>query len=272
MTHEKSSSKWSDLAPRVLSAIAMAAIAIGAIALGDPVFLTLIAVVIGLSIAEFARLLQPAPVWVFVLLGALAAMAVLIASFGFDASDPEGQLLSLKTLLLFLPLIVGGVLIKTRRLLFLGYGGVIMLAGLGFISMGPGEVLIWFLLIIIMSDVAGYFVGRMVGGPKFWPRISPKKTWSGTVAGWVGALVIGLTGAGFGVFTPTEAMFAPLIAFAGQMGDIAESAIKRKMNVKDSSNLIPGHGGVLDRFDAMIGAAAVLLVLIGVSSLVVQAG
>ena len=272
MKSRNPSSNWSDLAPRVLSAIAMTAVAIIAVLLGDPIFLALIAVVIGLCIGELARLLIPAKPGVFVFLGVIATFAIFIAGFGFDEADPATRLITSKALLLLIPPLLGVALIREHRVLFLGYGALIMLAGLGFIAMGPGPILIWFLMIIIMSDVAGYFVGRTVGGPKFWPRVSPKKTWSGTIAGWVGALVIGLLAAAQGVFTPAEALFAPLIAFAGQMGDIVESAIKRAVNVKDSSNLIPGHGGVLDRFDAMIGAAAVLMLLIGAASLFGSAG
>ncbi len=271
MNNGSLSSKWSDLAPRVLSAIAMAAVAILAIFLGNPIYLAMIAVVIGLCVGEFWRLMNPVRNATFALLGALATVVIFIVGFGFDAADKAGGIFSLRTLLLFVPPLAGLVLIDRHKLLFLGYCSLIMLAGLGFIAMGPGAVLVWFLLIIIMSDVAGYFVGRTVGGPKFWPRVSPKKTWSGTVAGWVGALLVGLLAASQGVFTPAEALFAPLIAFAGQMGDIVESAIKRKMDVKDSSNLIPGHGGVLDRFDAMIGASAVVLLLAGAAALMTSA-
>jgi phosphatidate cytidylyltransferase len=120
---------------------------------------------------------------------------------------------------------------------------------------------LWLVAVVVISDVAGYFAGRMLGGPKFWPRISPKKTWSGTIAGWVGAAVIGAifaapTGVGLALVP-----LSVLVGFAGQMGDIAESAVKRLRGIKDSSNLIPGHGGVLDRFDAMLGAALVVVIL-----------
>ncbi len=101
----------------------------------------------------------------------------------------------------------------------------------------------------------------MIGGPKFWPSISPKKTWSGTSAGWVGAGVIGII---FALYTDTGlglVVISMVVAFASQLGDIAESFIKRKMGVKDSSSLIPGHGGLLDRFDGMLGASVFLLVL-----------
>ena len=113
----------------------------------------------------------------------------------------------------------------------------------------------------VASDVLGYFAGRMLGGPKFWPAISPKKTWAGTVAGWIGAAVVGMvvvlvSGAGW-LLVP----FSALVAFAGQLGDIAESWVKRRAGVKDASSLIPGHGGVLDRFDALIGAVVLVMAL-----------
>ena len=122
-------------------------------------------------------------------------------------------------------------------------------------------VLGWLVGIVVVTDVAGYFAGRRLGGPKFWPRVSPKKTWSGTAAGWVGAGIVG------GLFAINSGVWVAVflasifLSFASQMGDIAESAIKRKMGVKDSSALIPGHGGVLDRFDGMLGASVGFLVI-----------
>ena len=114
---------------------------------------------------------------------------------------------------------------------------------------------------VVVTDVAGYFAGRHFGGPKFWPAISPKKTWSGTVAGWIGA---GLVGALFLTFTNAgwdTIWLSMLLALASQMGDIAESALKRRVGVKDSSALIPGHGGLFDRFDGLLGASLFMLLL-----------
>ena len=141
---------------------------------------------------------------------------------------------------------------------------LILFAGLGLIVLrGDYGALwvLWLVALVVGSDVAGYFAGRIFGGPKLWPRVSPKKTWSGTVAGWAVAVGIALVfmpllGAGAGL------VFASvLITMAGQAGDIAESAIKRHAGVKDSSNLIPGHGGVMDRFDALIAAAVLAFLL-----------
>lgn len=142
----------------------------------------------------------------------------------------------------------------TASILCAGYALVVLrdVAGL--------PTILWIVATVVQSDVLGYFVGRKLGGPKFWPSISPKKTWSGTLAGWVGALVLAIGiyasgNAGAGVL-----IVGPLLAICGQFGDIAESWLKRRVDMKDSSNLIPGHGGVMDRFDAM--SAALLLALL----------
>ena len=87
------------------------------------------------------------------------------------------------------------------------------------------------------TDVAGYFAGRIIGGPKFWPAVSPKKTWSGTAAGWIAAAIVGLF---FAPHLPgPTVLLSVVLSFASQMGDAAESALKRRTGVKDSSNLIP---------------------------------
>ena len=115
--------------------------------------------------------------------------------------------------------------------------------------------------VVIVTDIFGYFAGKSFGGPKFWPKISPKKTWSGTVAGWIGAALVGFV---FMLFTDAGLwiiVISMVLSFAGQMGDIAESALKRRMGVKDSSTLIPGHGGLFDRFDALLGASLFLIIV-----------
>jgi phosphatidate cytidylyltransferase len=115
--------------------------------------------------------------------------------------------------------------------------------------------LIWLVSIVVVTDIAGYFVGKSIGGPKFWPAISPKKTWSGTIGGWIGAALVGVIFVMLTNASWTIILLSVVISFAGQMGDIAESALKRRQGVKDSSTLIPGHGGLFDRFDALLGAS-----------------
>ncbi|MTH80069.1 phosphatidate cytidylyltransferase [Paracoccus aestuariivivens] len=144
--------------------------------------------------------------------------------------------------------------IFTAAILGAGYALVVMREVMGL------PTVFWIVATVVQSDVLGYFVGRKLGGPKFWPSLSPKKTWSGTVAGWVGAFVLAGGLFGIGCSGASILLIGPMLAIAGQFGDIAESWLKRRVSAKDSSDLIPGHGGVLDRFDAM--SAALLLALI----------
>ena len=113
--------------------------------------------------------------------------------------------------------------------------------------------------IVWSTDIFGYFAGRAIGGPKLMPAVSPKKTWSGAIAGTLGAMIVAILVAKlFGSFsTVAIAAVALLLSICAQAGDLFESWIKRKFGVKDSSQLIPGHGGVMDRLDGFWAAAVV---------------
>jgi len=124
---------------------------------------------------------------------------------------------------------------------------------------GPFYVL-FTLVVIWTSDTAAFFIGKNFGKHKSSPRISPNKTWEGTIASFVAALLVGWITAryfwGDGYAEPLA--LAAALNVAGQLGDLAESGLKRSAGVKDSSQLVPGHGGVLDRIDALLFAAPVL--------------
>ena len=154
--------------------------------------------------------------------------------------------------------------LRREPMIFAAYAMAVMLAGWGLVGfrMDYGSVwLVWLLLVVIVTDIAGYFAGRLIGGPKFWPRVSPKKTWAGVIAGWIGAAVVGVIFLRFTTAGPDLPWISAALSLASQMGDVAESAIKRRMGVKDSSRLIPGHGGLLDRFDGILGAALLMLLV-----------
>ena len=127
---------------------------------------------------------------------------------------------------------------------------------------------VFLIVIVIASDTAGFLAGRLLGGPKLWPRVSPNKTW----AGFVGALVASsIVGALFWLAVPDGsavrlAAAGAMLSFVAQAGDLAESAIKRRFGAKDTSALIPGHGGVMDRVDGLVAAATA----VGLASFVIN--
>jgi phosphatidate cytidylyltransferase len=123
--------------------------------------------------------------------------------------------------------------------------------------------LILIFLVVWVTDIGGYFAGRGIGGPKLWPRVSPNKTWAGAVGGFAASLVVA---AGFALFGLGRAgpllVLGAALSIASQLGDLFESAVKRRFGVKDSSQIIPGHGGLLDRLDGFV-AAVVLAAIFG---------
>ncbi|RPE71468.1 phosphatidate cytidylyltransferase [Pacificibacter maritimus] len=231
--------KWRDLGPRTLSAVVMVAIGGAAIAAGHMAFsgLVICAGVIGL--------------WE-------------LFSMGGHKSKTDGLGLMDKIWLLLYGLVV-----------------VIGLIGLVYISNTNGlRGILYIIGLVIITDTCGYFVGKMIGGRKFWPSISPNKTWAGVLGGWIGVAIFAAIWRGVATFHSHRAgsvdltwlensqshtenfvvlvfvIGAVFLSFASQLGDIAQSTIKRRMGVKDSSNLIPGHGGILDRFDALLAVSA----------------
>jgi len=247
--------RWADLRPRVISAVVMVAVGVVTIGFGGAVFAALVTLCCSLMIWELTRMTRATGADVAVPLALVAGLCLALA-LAFGARW--------LVLLLALPALIGAAGPRRIRVVFAGYALLVMLTGYGMVQLrnGPGlAVIAWLVAVVVASDLMGYFAGRTLGGPKFWPAISPKKTWSGTVAGWIGAAAVGLGlmlagQGGWGLV-----VLSPLVALAGQMGDIVESGIKRRVGVKDSSGLIPGHGGLMDRFDALAGAAVIIYFL-----------
>jgi phosphatidate cytidylyltransferase len=145
------------------------------------------------------------------------------------------------------------------------YAGAIGIAPIALRSDSEdGFVAIMLLFAIVWTtDIVAYFLGRMIGGPKLLPRVSPKKTWSGAISGLAAAVlaaiavakVAGLSG------LSSIALVAAILSFVAQAGDLFESQLKRRFGAKDSGHLIPGHGGLMDRLDGFVFAAAVAAVI-----------
>ncbi len=247
--------RYADLRSRILSAAVMAAVGIAAVWAGGLWFLGLVALVVGLMLWELHGLaFVPPDPRAAAALGGLGAAAVAAACL-----LPAVYALPLA----LLPAVAGPLGGGRGGHVFAPVAALVVLAGFALVQLRAdlGAVwLLWLVLVVIATDVLGYFAGRGLGGPKLWPQVSPGKTWSGTVAGWAGAAAVG---AGFMAATGAGAELLALsvaASMAAQAGDIAESAVKRRAGVKDASALIPGHGGLFDRFDGMFGAALFFLI------------
>ena len=240
---------WADLRLRVLSALVLLPLGLGCLWLGGWVWVALVALgSVGLAL-EYSAMCG----------GSAGPVAVLVvAATGCAATGFAGFAL------LLLAAGAGTLWWRGRRIapvLGVPYVGLtavalVWLRGQG--TAGFGNVL-FVLLVVWATDIAAYLVGRLIGGPRLAPAISPGKTWSGAVGGLAGALLIGWAA------SPGSAaiLLAALLSVVAQAGDLMESGIKRRFGVKDSGTLIPGHGGLLDRLDGVLTAApaAALLAL-----------
>ncbi len=247
--------RWSDLVQRVISGLVLAALGLGAVWAGGWVFIWFVAVACGAIMWELVRMLAPERPEVSAGLGILTTLCSVLAIW-FPAGFAAPTLL--------IPAVLGWIWLRTQRRIFVPFAFFILLAGFGMASVRSEFGFVWMSWLIVTvaaTDIAGYFAGRILGGPKFWPSVSPKKTWSGTTAGWVAAAMVGGC---FALVLPGGWVLVILsvgASFASQLGDIAESAVKRRVGVKDSSGLIPGHGGIFDRFDGMLGASVLVLIV-----------
>jgi phosphatidate cytidylyltransferase len=148
--------------------------------------------------------------------------------------------------------------------LYIGIAGISLIELRHDNEAGRDNVL-FLIAVVWASDIGAYLFGRLIGGPKLAPAISPGKTWSGAVGGLICCMAVGALAATWATPTPDNTLKAAILAgvlgIATQLGDLLESAFKRHFNVKDSSALIPGHGGLLDRLDGLLAAAPVAALL-----------
>jgi len=161
-----------------------------------------------------------------------------------------------------------------------GHGGVLLLcAALVYVVIAAASLLwlrtdplaglqnmLFLVLVVWSADIGAYLIGRLLGGPRLAPRLSPGKTWSGAAGGLLAAVAVGVAAAQIVAASTTPwraAVLAGALALIAQGGDLLESAVKRRLQIKDTSHLIPGHGGLFDRLDAILAAApaAALLAL-----------
>lgn len=262
MTDQPMPPRRSDLGVRAVAGVAMVAVAAVALYLGGFFYWLLVAVAALFMMAEWADLHRVAyndkRLAQFALFVPIAIMAPIAAGPGFLA----------------LGLIAGAafftVIVTRRPGLSHGivYVGLPVLALLLLRGEPQGRLLsFWAMALVWACDIGAYFAGRSIGGPKLAPTISPNKTWAGLIGGVIAATVFGAVLQQFGL--PLHLVLAtPLLAVLAQMGDLYESQLKRRAGVKDSGNVLPGHGGVLDRLDGLVPVAPAAALMVELAKII----
>ncbi len=261
--------RFGDLGLRVVSGLVLAAIAFIDIWMGGIWSAALLAALLAIMLWELERMvtsgLPPTPA-AFPVLAVSGALAV-FATYLHHALLGAGLIL-LGCLVL---VVVGG---RRRGWLIGGllYMGFAVCAMVPIRHLEPNGLffVIWLILVVVATDVGAYFVGRIVGGPRLWPAVSPGKTRSGALGGLAIATAVGVPiGVWVGQDLFTAAFLSIGVSISSQCGDLLESAVKRRFGVKDASHIIPGHGGVMDRLDGIIGGVWFVAIcgLLGVGTL-----
>lgn len=246
----------SDFATRLLAGLAMAAVAAGFTFSGTVPFAVLVAAVAMLLSWEWSRLVHGREADAVVVVTVVTAgAAAVLAAVGFVGLG-----------LLALP--IGAIL---AMLLSLGRNSVFSALGVFYAGL-PAVALIWLrsdvalgllavifvIVIVATSDTVAFITGRLLQGPRLWPRVSPNKTWSGLIGALLASTVVAALFwfAVPGASAVRLAATGTVLSLVAQAGDLAESAIKRRFGAKDTSTLIPGHGGIMDRVDGLVAAAS----------------
>lgn len=260
--------RFADLKTRIVSGIAAAVAGLTLLYLGGVWAMLLIALATGAMIWEYRAITLKGTGREDLAAGGLDMVFLVVGVVG---GVVVAQLQSFHAGIVWLVLALGvamaaDLLAGRRRAAVWGVAGGVYIgaAGIGFLYLRSIEpygfaTALWVFLVVAAADIGGYFAGRLIGGPKLWPRVSPKKTWAGSAGGVALAAVLGGV---FSLATPGTALLQVCALSAGaavlsQGGDLAESALKRHFGVKDSGRLLPGHGGALDRFDGLIAVALV---------------
>lgn len=253
----------SNLQLRVVSALVLAVVVLGLTWLGGLPFRILSAAIAAAVFFEWCAMARTVANAAFQwLIAAFLAVVLLALVAGYSAPVVAAVLA-----FAFIASVIAGLVRGQGAWMSAGlaYAGLSALS-VAFLrdSDSSGLIAILFLFAVVWAtDILAYFVGKAVGGPKLAPAISPGKTWSGAIGGTMGGMVAGLAVAGAAGSTSMWLMVgvALFLSAVSQVGDLFESWVKRRHGVKDSGNLIPGHGGVMDRVDGLVAAAFALYLI-----------
>ncbi|MGB3456400.1 MAG: phosphatidate cytidylyltransferase [Litorimonas sp.] len=261
--------RWKGLVPRFLTAVAVSLVCIVPFYFGGLAWAVLVAVFASRIMYEWVRMTDPdAPALTLAL-----SIAALLVALTYAA---QGMVIwSMIALVLFTFVAVFERMRRSDpKWAAFGLPYVIVPAMLlvilrgdaaGFDTRGFTQ-LIFVILIVVAADVGAYFGGSSIGGPKLAPKLSPNKTWSGVLVGLAFATIVGvIVGLVIGVSPWVSILLAVPIVVLSVLGDLLESTVKRRIGVKDTGTLLPGHGGLLDRLDslmaAVVGAAFIFMFL-----------
>ena len=255
----------SNLTLRVLAALVLAPLAIGIAYLGGVYWLALaLLAAIGLY-SEWLNVTGTLHARITLIAGLIVLLAMAVLLYLSRAEWALG--------LLCVGVLLIALLAPSDKRLWcasgMAYAGLPLIACV--LIRGAGQdgatglaALMFVFVVVWASDIFGYFVGRAIGGPKLWERVSPKKTWAGAIGGLAGSVAGGMAFGFLGYQALALGALAGVLAIVSQAGDLVESAVKRRFGVKDSSHIIPGHGGVMDRLDGFVFAVT-LAAMIGVA-------
>ncbi len=255
-----SSPRSGELLARVTSGIVMIAVALATLWIGGATFVIFWTLCAIATVYEWQTLINAPKRWERVGVG---SVAVALSVMGLLSGYGE---VALGTVLLGALLAAG--LAGPGKRVWAGagvlYGGALALSVvlLRVVSALDGaEAILWLFALVWGTDIMAYFGGRSIGGPKLWPRVSPSKTWSGFIVGvtcgaLLGVAAVALTLGGPNVSLGMIFLLGLMGGVIAQGGDLMESSVKRHFGVKDSSQLIPGHGGFMDRLDGFIATAS----------------
>ncbi|ODP36241.1 phosphatidate cytidylyltransferase [Sphingomonas turrisvirgatae] len=248
--------KNADLGTRAVVGVALIAIAAAALWFGGFAFWLLVTIAALIMMHEWGGL-HGASVWhkrlaQYALMVPLSIMAPIAAGPSFLALGLIGAAA------FFIAIVTRNGMLGVGA----AYVGLPVLALLVLREAPDGRLLaFWAMALVWATDIAAYFAGRAIGGPKLMPVVSPNKTWAGLGGGVVGATLFAIALTPYGLPLPLV-IATPLLAVLAQAGDLYESWLKRRAGVKDSSNILPGHGGVLDRLDGLVPVAPVAMLVL----------
>ena len=261
----------SELLTRFAAGVVMIAVACVAIYLGGWPFRLLVAAGAAAMMIEWGGMHKIVRGWSWLGAALLAAPTLILPEILFPAAERDPAEISPE---LFDQVWMGFAGIAALALLYtllsrrltLGWGFLyIALPSFALVVLNWAwfELVFWLMLVTWATDIFAYFAGRSIGGPKLAPKISPNKTWAGLIGGLAGAAAIGFGAAWLLGIGEPFLWLGGAMGLLAQLGDLYESRVKRRLGVKDSGTLLPGHGGVLDRLDGLLPVIlATLLVLI----------